>query len=170
MPNRGITPSIGAERRTIAATVGAGWAGNDDWYYQDPVTAPADQRTVNAGTAVVGLDFALDVGVFRVGAGVHGLATLGAHHATKYGGDKETRVLTYPHLAIGITWVQITAGYLFPHHIGLGAQATIPVWKGLELRGSFLWGLNPSTPPAEGTWTASDLVTAWGGMGYRFSF
>ena len=79
-----------------------------------------------------------------------------------------TRVRATPQLVGGIRYAQLTFGFQFPYHIALGGQATIPVFKGIEVLAGGQWGIpSPMKRIDEAEWNGSSTVSLWLGIGYR---
>lgn len=161
---------------------GLGWANNDDWLLQhlgepgESGGAPVDVSTVNALTADLGIG-----GEFRplpmlaVGAGIDLLIPAGDWHTLPIGSvdgsNREQRLLAYPHAAVGLPWLQATAGPLLPWHAGFGLQAQAPIFGPVGLRAAALYGLPVDRPREDGSafapapwWSAGGgLVVQWPG-------
>jgi hypothetical protein len=148
-----------------AVALGGGWAGTWDFYEQDPTNVPATAAAVNAPSLGGSVDLGWRAGWIRVGAGVDALYTVGAYHVAAYG-DNETRLRPYPHVELGIPWVQGTVGYVFPHNAGLGLQGEIPLAASpLDLRLASIYGVRGArTRPDGSDWTGRPLIMAWGGV------
>lgn len=148
---------------------GAGWASTGDWFLQNVADgAPHDASTVNgAAPAVSGL-VGYRRGLFVVGAGLDALLTTGAFHSLP-SGDGDLRVWTYPHLAVGIPWVQATVGFQAPWYVGLGGQAEVPVWGPLAVFAKGTVGVPVPISRTEGpTFEPLPAYDAWGGVAVRF--
>ncbi len=155
-------------RPSFAVAAMGGWFTSGDFYTQDPATAPHDQSTVNATAFAVHVGLDVDLGLFRRGAGIDLPFTFGAYHVALYGNEGSPRLRPDPHAAIGITWVQLTGGYLFPHHPGVGGRLTVPLRSVLELRGSAVLGL-PGEVAYElvGSYQTHTTLFVSGGLGVR---
>ncbi len=149
--------------------VGWGWVTSGDFYAQDPANVERTVGSVNGTGPGFGLGADLDwMGILRLGLAVSVLAPTGADHVA-FTGDGSMRLRPYPHVRLGLTYVQLTAGYVFPYHLGLGGVATVPLTSGLELHAGGLWGPAPELTRDDGsTWSGHALGAAWGGLGWRF--
>lgn len=151
---------------SFAVGLGGGWVYSGDFYTQDPVNVDHDVGSVNAVSTDLDIHAAYDVGTFRAAVGVHTALTLGEDHVALTG-STETRVRPYIYAAAGLPWVQMSLGYLMPYHLALGPQVTLPVWEGLELRGSLIVGLPGSmqrdeAPPYETQpYSSATVGVAW---------
>ncbi len=152
----------------IAAGVGAGWLSSGDFYAQDPANVPREVASVNAATVDVMADVSVQVGLFRASVlGDFGIP-FGEHHVA-FTGDDTLRFRPDVSVALGVKYAQVMAGYLFPHHPSVGARATIPAYKGLEVLAVFRAGLPTTSTRDDGTeWTSLPVWQAWAGIGYRF--
>jgi len=153
----------------VAAHVGGGWMNSGDFFLQDPANVPQERSSVNAGTVDVALDISAQIGPFRASIIGDIGVPLGRYHVARTGGGS-TRVRPDLSLGLGVTWFQVTGGFLFPYHPSVGARATIPVYKGLEIAATFRAGLPVTLPRANGdeAWTGLPTYQAWAGIGYRF--
>ena len=151
----------------VAGAVGGGWMASGDFYLQDPANVPHEVSSVNTGLAALGLEVGWQSRWFRVAAGVDLPVTL-AEYALAYTGDASTRLRAYPHVSVGLPWVQVHAGFLFPYHPAGGGRINIPIVDGLEVRASYTVGLPVTWQRDDGSeWTSQALYTAWAGIGYR---
>ena len=106
--------------------------------------------------------------MFRFGFGVDTVLTPGKDHVARYNGDQGTRFRPYLHLAAGIKPIQLTFGYTLPHHVTVGAKATIPRGDGLELLGAYNIGLPGVIERDHGPdYELKPLFSRWVGLGYR---
>lgn len=161
-------PDASALRAGVAVAVGGGWLNSGDFYLQDPVNVPHTRAAVNAGTVGVLVEAHLSKGLFRATAGVDQVVTLGADHAA-LSGNTSLRYRPAPYVGVGVPWAQVVGGYLFPYHPAVGAHATIPAYKGLEIVGSFLAGLPGTLTRDDGTtYDALPVYSAWVGVGWRY--
>ncbi|MBA2319534.1 MAG: hypothetical protein H0V89_00125 [Deltaproteobacteria bacterium] len=74
----------------------------------------------------------------------------------------------YPHISYGLRPVQLTGGWLFPHHPAVGLQGGIDLIGSLELRASGTLGLGQSGERDDGTAFETDRI-GWiaAGVGAR---
>jgi hypothetical protein len=156
---------------------GLGWATDDDWLLQHlEAGAPAEVGTVNALTADLGFGGEFrPVPMLAVGAGLDLLIPAGDWHTLPIGAadgsNREQRMLAYPHAALGLPWLQATAGPLLPWHVGFGLQAQAPIFGPVGLRASALYGMPVDRPREDGSafapapwWSAGGgLVVQWPG-------
>lgn len=149
------------------ARVAGGWMTSADFYLQDPENVEPTAAAVNAWTMSVAVGLDANVGPLRVGAGIDVQTPMGADHLALTG-DGAMRVRPTPHLAAGIPALQVTAGFMFPYHVVLGATTSIPLVSGAELRAGAVWGPGPSMTRDDGsTWEGSAVGMAWTGIGWR---
>lgn len=153
---------------SLAAGLGGGWMSTGEFYTQDPANVPHSTASVNAATSTLSLNGSYDLGMLRVGAGLDVAAMFGAYHVAKYG-DAETRLRPYPYASIGIKPLQATLGYAFPGHPTIGLLGSLPLTGGLELRGTFWYGLGVDRQRADGsTWEGLPLYAVSAGAAWRF--
>lgn len=155
----------------VGWTVGLGldgsWVYSGDFYTQDP-TAPRTRGTVNAGALGLDMQATVDVGLFRVGAGVDTTVPFGANH-NALTGDGGMRLRPYLYGTVGIRWAQVHAGFLFPYHPAMGATLTIPVYEGLEVRAGATFGFRTELTRDDGTAYRTQRFSKVGaGIGWRF--
>ncbi|MCA9572328.1 MAG: hypothetical protein KC656_31025, partial [Myxococcales bacterium] len=104
----------------------------------------------------------------RVGAGVDLAVPFGAEQVA-FTGDGFLRPRPYVYAVVGTKWAALTGGYLFPYHPVAGAQVTVPVWKGLEVRATGFAGFPTTLSRADGSTYATDWLGRVGvGVGWRF--
>lgn len=153
----------------VAAAVGGGWFSSGDFYLQDPANVERSKASVNAGALDVAIDVSAQIGLFRASVIGDLGVPFGADHIALTGSGS-MRVRPDVSLGLGVTWVQVTGGFLFPYHPSVGARATIPVFKGLEIVGAFRAGLPVTLQRGGGdeAWTGLPVYQAWAGIGYRF--
>jgi hypothetical protein len=166
----GSTPGSGASasRWSIAASAAGGWLTSGDFYAQDP-SVPRTRSTVNAGSASIGVELGRAVGAARLSVGADTAFTLGAHHVARYG-DRSTRLRPYLFGAVGFPWLQLTGGYLFPHHPAIGARAAVPLAGPLHLTARFTYGFASTRPRSDGTtWEGHSATAASVGVEWRAS-
>jgi hypothetical protein len=166
-PRARTAREVGADGVSLAFSAGAGWLNSDDFYLQAFDEAPRTRATVNSFALVPGVSADYDLGLFRAGLGVDMAVTTGPNHIARFG-EQSTRLRPYPHLAVGVRYAQLTAGYLFPHHPTGGLRATIPIANGFELRADGRAGLGSTRTRADGTDAEIQPVyTVFGGVGWR---
>jgi hypothetical protein len=160
----GTTSHVGPE---AWVGVGAGWFSTGDFYRLNfPAGAKATGSTVNAVTPTVALGAGIRVQSLAFGLGADLQYGTGDFHELPTG-TTSTRAFTWLHVDAGTEWVRLSAGPLFPWHLGLGAQVHIPLWHGLALLGGGAYGLPlPLDRDTGGTFTPDDTWSAWGGVGY----
>lgn len=110
---------------SLAGSVGVGWMWSGD-FLASHAGAPSNRATVNALMPELGVELALRTGLLAVDAGASVWLPLGEHHTARYG-DRELRPRPMPYVAVGLPWVQVLGGYLFPHHPLVGLRAQIPI-------------------------------------------
>lgn len=158
---------------SIGLGVLGGWFSSGEFYTQNPLADDGTAfsptvATVNAGAIGFDVDVNYDLGLFRVAVGMNAVVTLGERHFAQYNGDSKTRFRPQPYLAVGIPWVQVTAGYMFPFHPTVGGRATVGLFEGLELRVSGWVGIGGPRSRADGTnYSSLPIYSAVGGIGYR---
>lgn len=152
----------------IGAGVGAGWFSSGDFYLQDPDNVPRTRASVNAGALSVVADVGLQFGRFRGSIIADVGVPLGEPHVA-FTGEGSMRVRPDLSVGLGVKWAQVTAGFLFPYHPTVGARATVPVYRGIEILGSFRAGLPGTWERSDGSsWTSQPVWHGWLGLGYRF--
>lgn len=163
-PERAAAPSRRI-RPTASVGAGPGWTSTADYYRQDPASFDATFATVNApgvtGTASIGVD----VGRLRVEAGCDLTWTPGEAHVARWQ-DHATHLRAFPHLAVGLPEIRVAAGWLTPHHLGAGPRLAVPLGP-VEFVANGTVGVSPIPAPAEGTWSAAPVWSAWGGLVLR---
>lgn len=167
-----------AKRSKPTRSSGVGWSvgvGLDgvvvysgDFYTQDP-TQPHNRATVNAAGLALDVQATVEVGLFRFGGGVDTAVPFGEAHVALTGDQGSMRVRPYVYGVAGIRFAQISAGFLFPYHPAAGLHLTIPLYKGLELRGNGLIGFRGEQARADDTVYARQRFSRFGvGLGWRF--
>ena len=164
-----ITTDAASKRFAARVAVGAGWVSDGDFFLLHVEDgAPYDESSVNAGTPAFSVGGEARFGTFAAGVGVDAQIATGEYHSLTTGAE-ETRAFVYPHVAVGVPWVQATVGYLFPWHVGVGAQAHLGVYKGVEVFASGVYGLGlEQDRGADPAFQPQPLIGAWGGVAYRF--
>jgi hypothetical protein len=149
-------------------SVGTGWMNDGDFYLQNAASgAPSTVSTVNAIAPLLSAGVEWRFGTPVVGVGVDTLLPTGEWHDLPTG-DTRIRVRPYPHLAVGIQSLQLTAGMMLPWHIGVGPRAhlTLSESLGLELTGAYVYGLPLALSQEDGsTFTPEASQTAWLSVG-----
>lgn len=154
-----LQPSKGVGARV---SLGGGWLFDGDYYLLHAAEgAPATRATVNSVPFTAGVSANAWSGLLAVGAGVDLLLPFGEHQ-TLPSGEKDVRARLYPHVSAGAIFFQVTAGWLFPWQLGLGAVAHVPLGERLSvsLHGLYGkgWTLDRSPDP---DFDASDSLSAW---------
>lgn len=134
---------------TLVAGVGGGWLYDGDFYLQHAEVAPYTRGTVNAPTAAFNAGARWQRGLLAVDGGVDLSLPLG-EHSTLPTGDRELRPRAQPYAAVGLPWVQVSAGFLFPWHATAGARVSLPLGDHLALAGAVWQGFGLTRPRAEG--------------------
>lgn len=150
-----------------------GWLWSGDFYSQDPQQVPHTRASVNtmALGGWVGLD--TDVGPAQIGIGLDALATPGPHHVANTG-DAALRIRPIPHVAVGLSQVQLTAGFLFPYHPATGIRLRIPLDLAfgsfpIEVRGAAWVGWPIQLSRTDGSiWSGHPVVALGTGLGAGF--
>ncbi len=154
-----LQPSSGVGGRV---SLGGGWLYDGDYYLLHAGDgAPHTKATVNAVPLTAGVNANAWTGIWAVGAGVDLLVPFGEHQTLPIG-ENTLRARAYPHVSAGAIFLQVTAGWLFPWQLGLGAVAHAPLGERLSLSLHGLygkgWTLDRSPDP---DFEASDSLSAW---------
>ncbi len=166
LPRRTTTRSDAEGGFSLAGGLGAGWLYSGDFYTQDP-SVPHTVATVNAVAADLHVEIAWDAGLFRGVAGLDAWIPFGANHVA-LSGERALRIRPAPFLAAGVRWAQVTGGILLPYHPFVGLQASIPLYRGLEIRAAGLYGFGMTLGRADGsTYDAQRLHTVTVGAAWR---
>ncbi|TNE92359.1 MAG: hypothetical protein EP330_01525 [Deltaproteobacteria bacterium] len=148
-------------------SLGSGWVGSHDFYYQDYTAAPNSGATVNAASLGTSAALSLDTGPVRFVAGVDLLLPLGEHHAARYR-DRFLRLRPTPFAGVGLAPIQVVAGYAFPYHPWVGGRLAFPLTGALELRAVGGGGIPAAYRREDGTtYRTRPLGSAWAGVGVR---
>lgn len=159
-----------ATRSPAAArvAVGGGWVSSGDFFLLNvDAGAPYASDTVNAGSFAVSAGGELREGLLVAGLAIDAQFALGDWH-TLPTGTGTTSTFLYPHLALGLPWLQATAGVMFPWHVGLGGRAHYPLWKTFELYAAGTVGLPvEQARDPDPAFTPQPIYSAWGGIAWR---
>lgn len=154
---------------SVAVGAGAGWLSTGDFLLLNGADgAPETKATVNAAapTATVGARWRR--GLFSAGAGVDAQLATGHWHSLP-SGDSTVRTFVYPHAAVGVPWLELTAGPLFPWYAGLGARARLPLTGPLEIQAAGVYGIGvPLSRGDDPAYEPLPFFTAWAGAALRF--
>jgi hypothetical protein len=148
--------------------VGGGWVSTGDFFLQNVSDgAPYTSETVNAGSFALSAGGEFKEGLLAAGLAIDAQFALGDWH-TLPTGTSTTSTFLYPHLAVGLPWVQATAGVLFPWHVGLGGRAHYPIWRSFEVYAAGTVGLpiEQSRDP-DPAFAPQPIYSAWGGVAWR---
>ncbi len=153
---------------SVAVGLDGAWIYSGDFYTQSGEPSLHDRASVNAGALAVDVQATLDLGIGRVGAGVDVWTPFGSDHVALTGAGSQ-RLRPYVYGVAGVRWIQASAGFVFPYHPAAGLQATIPVWRGLEIRAGGTIGFPGALTRSDGTsYDAQWLTRVGAGIGYRF--
>ncbi len=151
---------------SLSAGAGAGWFMSDDFYQQDPNNVSRLGTSVNVAAASFSLGADYDVSLLRVGAGVDFTVPTEAQ-GVAFTGDGKVRLRAHPHIAVGVPWAQVSAGYMFPYHPALGGRLSIPVGPVEILARTQIGIAGEATRDNDTTYEYGRLYSAWLGVGYR---
>jgi hypothetical protein len=143
-------------------SAGAGWFYSPDFYLQDPVGTERTVATVNAAAVALGVLWRHTLAPVRVGAGADLLGTFGEVHVAHFGGDEATGLRPHPFAFVGYEEVGLTAGFLFPHHVALGARGAWSFAGPVSLTAHGVYGIG-LTQQREDTseFDPENIATAW---------
>ncbi len=161
----------GAPGPRLRVGLGGGWVYDGDYLLQNHGDgAPADTLTVNAGAPVVHLAGQLPLGdtPLHAGAGIDLMVPMGDFH-TLPTGEREVRVRAYPHVALGAGPAALTVGWWTPWHLGVGAQATVPMSPSWSVIGGFTQGIGIARAREIGADFEPDTARS-GWLGASFTF
>lgn len=154
---------------SVAVGAGAGWLSTGDFLLLNGADgAPETAATVNAAAPTATFGARYRRGLLSAGAGVDAQFATGHWH-TLPSGDTTLRTFVYPHAAVGLPWLELTAGPLFPWYAGVGARARAPLAGPLEVQAAGVYGIG--LPQARGDDPAYEPLpyfTAWAGAALRF--
>ncbi|MEL6346853.1 MAG: hypothetical protein AAFV53_27315, partial [Myxococcota bacterium] len=146
---------------------GAGWMYDGDYFLQNQDSgAPREVSTVNVASPLVTGAVTWGSGLIEAGAGVDVQLPLGEYSVLP-SGEAVVRLRTHPHAQVGLPWLKLTAGFMFPWHVGVGGRAQVVVnpTLGLELTGAFVQGIG--VPLDGGSFTPDQMRTGWVAVGLR---
>lgn len=156
---------------TVHAAVGVGWMYDGDWFLSKPDRTPQTKAAVNAVLPMGTLSAELRPGPLALRLGVD-LGMPVGEHTTLASGGTDLRLRAHPHIGIGVPAAQLTVGYLFPWHMGVGARAQIPVGESFYLgaAGVYGYGLEQDQPdnPVTGAYQPENTLSVWSFLGMRF--
>jgi len=156
----------GADDWRVSVGVLGGWLASDDFYLQDPIGLEPAFGTVNAITLGGYAQGGVKAGPVWLGAGLDVLVPVGEAKVAR-SGDQGVRPRAVPHVAVGTSWLQATAGVLFPYHAAVGGRLQGPVGERLEARVSGWVGIAPSRERVDDVWQGEPVFTLTAGLGYR---
>ena len=146
----------------LTVSAGGGWFYSPDFYLDDPVDAERTVATVNAAAIGLGALWRHSFGAARVGAGADLLATLGDAHVARYGGDQTTSMRPHPFVLVGYKDLGLTGGFLFPHHVAVGARAAWRFSGPVSLTAHGVYGIGLSQTRDDGSsYDPGNITTAW---------
>ncbi len=143
-------------------SVGGGWFYSPDFYLEDPIHTDRTVASVNAGALAVGALWRHALGPMRLGAGVDLLDTLGDAHVAFYGGDQTTALRPHPFAFVGYEQVGVTGGFLFPHHVAVGARGAWNVGGPISLTAHGVLGIGLDQAREDASdFEPARIATAW---------
>ena len=146
----------------LTVSAGGGWFYSPDFYLQDPLGAERTVATVNAAAIGLGALWRHTLGVARIGAGADLLATLGDAHVARYGGDQTTSLRPHPFVLVGYKELGLTGGFLFPHHVAVGARAAWRFSGPVSLTAHGVYGIGLSQIREDTSdFDPENIATAW---------
>jgi len=153
---------VASPNDVLTVSAGGGWFYSPDFYLQDPIAAERTVATVNAAAIGLGALWRHTLGVARVGAGADLLATLGDVHVAHYGGDQSTSLRPHPFVLVGYKELGLTGGFLFPHHVAVGARAAWRFSGPVSLTAHGVYGIGLSqTREDTSDYDPENVATAW---------
>ncbi len=165
-----VAPAKTTSPVALHAAIGAGWLSSGDFFLQNVADgAPHTADSVNAFTPAFSLEAEWWSGMFAASGGVSGQVATGDYH-TLTSGDTEVRTFVYPHVGLGLPWVQATVGPLLPWYLGVGLEGRVPVASGFEVTASAVYGAGLTQPRGGDApdFEPLPVFAAWGGVGWRF--
>lgn len=167
-----LTPSEAhAGPLSLHAAAGAGWVSTGDFFLLNVHDgAPHSVASVNAFAPALSADIEWQRGLLALRAGVMAQVATGEFHSLP-SGESEIRSFVYPHVGVGLPWVQATLGPLLPWYLGIGVAGRVPGGRGLEIVAGGVYGVG--LPVERGTgepaYEPTPLISAWGGVGWAFN-
>lgn len=157
-----------SEAWTARVALGAGWLSSGDFYLQNVTAgAPSTRATVNAVTPAFDLSGGWRSKWLAVDVGLDGQLTPGRWHALP-SGEGEVRAFVYPHVAVGLPWVQVSGGFQTPWYPAAGLHAAAPLPGPLELVGRAVYGFPVELARgADPAFLPEPALSAWLGLGWR---
>jgi hypothetical protein len=154
--------AAGPANDVVTLSAGGGWFYSPDFYLQDPVGTQRTVATVNAASIGLGALWRHKLGVARVGAGADLLATLGDVHVAQYAGDQTTSLRPHPYVLVGYKELGLTGGFLFPHHVAVGARAAWRFPGPVSLTAHGVYGIGLSQVRDDNSdFDPENIATAW---------
>ncbi|GDX82454.1 hypothetical protein LBMAG42_42650 [Deltaproteobacteria bacterium] len=166
-----VAPAVTYSPISVHAALGAGWMSTGDFFLLNVDDgAPYSGESVNAFSPALSADVQWRTGLFAVSGGVSGQVATGDYHSLP-SGDTEVRTVVYPHVGVGLPWVQATVGPMFPWYLGLGLKARVPVASGFEVAAGGVYGMGMSVEREAGApdYEPLPLYSAWAGVGWAFN-
>lgn len=153
---------------SVAAAVHGGWFSSGNFYTDQFDEAEATKATVNSASVGLSVMGSFDYSVFRASVGVDTVYTPGDFHNAVVG-DRDVALRPMPWVGVGVRWLQVHGGYLFPHHPAVGARTGLTLPFGLEFQGTFTYGFGGEVArDGAEPWARLPTFQAGGGLGYRF--
>ena len=156
---------------SLQAALGVGWMYDGDWFLSKPDRTPYTKAAVNAVMPVGSLSAQLRPGPLALSLGVDLGVPVGSDN-TLSSGASDLRLRAHPYVGIGVPVAQLTVGYLFPWHLGLGARAQVPLGDSFYLGAATVYGygLEQAQPdnPVTGAYQPENLISAWGFLAMSF--
>ncbi|MFT5585707.1 MAG: hypothetical protein ACI9VR_003300, partial [Cognaticolwellia sp.] len=156
---------------SIQAAVGLGWMYDGDWYLSKPDRTAHTKASVNAVLPVGTLSAQLRPGPLALSLGVDVGIPVGGDN-TLASGSNDLRLRAHPHIGFGVPVAQLTVGYLFPWHLGLGARAQIPIGESFSLGAATVYGYGLEQAqldnPITGVYQPENSISAWGFLAMNF--
>ena len=156
---------------SLHAAAGAGWISTGDFFLLNKDEgAPHSVAGVNAFAPALSADVEWRSGLLAIRAGVAAQVATGELHSLP-SGESEIRTFIYPHVGVGLPWVQATVGPLLPWYLGVGVTGRVPVVGALEVvaGGVYGFGLSVERGSSEPAYEPLPLLSAWGGIGGAFN-
>ena len=156
---------------SLQAALGVGWMYDGDMYLSKPDRTPHIKASVNAVMPVGSLSAQLRPGPLALSVGVDVGIPVGSDN-TLSSGTSDLRLRAHPYIGFGVPVAQLTVGYLFPWHLGIGARAQIPIGESFYLGAATVYGygLEQAQPdnPLTGAYQPENLISAWGFLAMSF--